>query len=371
MFVILTALAFLVVLLPQIPPKHPTIIVIQADDLNRRVYHNTQLPALLEPRGVVFERHYATQALCCPSRATFLRGQYSHNTGVTDNDGRPFAAIHHDTLATRLQDAGWTTAILGKYLNLVDDPAPGWTIFEGTGSARVPQARADYLRERVTDLLTEPQYAPLFLYINPGEPHTNVEIAERYRNAPVPEGCESECKRMTRRTYAVVDLVQTVLALRPDATIIFTSDNGYLLGEHGETGKSKPWDASARVPTVVVHPGATPTRISALTANTDWVPTILDLANLPIPAYVDGRSLAPYLRNTTPVTERSRLYLGNRHQVDAIVTANRLFVQWPDYRELWDAPLERRLITDENLRSYRDALAALTDCAAESCRANE
>ena len=85
-------------------------------------------------QGAKFKRFYVTDPLCCPSRATFLTGQYAHNTGVISNGGpNALAALQEsDTLGVWLQQAGYRTAFVGKYLNDygLDDPErvpPGWT----------------------------------------------------------------------------------------------------------------------------------------------------------------------------------------------------------------------------------------------------
>src|SRR3546814_10150995 len=87
----------------------------------------------------------ALPIFCCPSRATLLRGQYSHNHRIQGN-GLPtggalkFRALGHDksTIATWLQAAGYRTGLIGKYMNEYD-PAegyvpPGWDEWYGTGN---------------------------------------------------------------------------------------------------------------------------------------------------------------------------------------------------------------------------------------------
>jgi arylsulfatase A-like enzyme len=90
---------------------------------------------LLADRGATFANSFASFPLCCPSRATFLTGQYAHNHGVLSNhppEGGYPALDHSNTLPVWLQRAGYATAHVGKYLNgYGDDNAteipPGWT----------------------------------------------------------------------------------------------------------------------------------------------------------------------------------------------------------------------------------------------------
>ena len=80
--------------------------------------------ALLEDQGTAFENFFISYPWCCPSRASILRGQYRHNTHVVGNEP-PWGGfetfrergLEEWTIATWLQDAGYRTAMLGKYFN--------------------------------------------------------------------------------------------------------------------------------------------------------------------------------------------------------------------------------------------------------------
>ena len=64
----------------------PNVLVIETDDQTRgsmRVMHNVK--ALIGNKGARFKNSFVNYSLCCPSRATFLTGQYAHNHGVVDN----------------------------------------------------------------------------------------------------------------------------------------------------------------------------------------------------------------------------------------------------------------------------------------------
>jgi arylsulfatase A-like enzyme len=122
------------------PADRPNIIFILTDDLDARsIEAMPKLKAMLIDRGVTFANFFVSYALCCPSRASILRGQYAHNTGVLGN--RPPAGgfeTFHDlgreasTVATWLKAAGYRTGYFGKYLNgypLSVEPTyvpPGW-----------------------------------------------------------------------------------------------------------------------------------------------------------------------------------------------------------------------------------------------------
>ena len=87
----------------------------------------------LAARGVTFENAFATFPLCCPSRATFLTGQYAHNHGVMSNEwaeGGGYRAFDDTgSLPIALRRAGYRTGLVGKYLNEYDGPEipAGWS----------------------------------------------------------------------------------------------------------------------------------------------------------------------------------------------------------------------------------------------------
>ncbi|MGZ4689927.1 MAG: sulfatase family protein [Acidimicrobiia bacterium] len=118
----------------------PNILFVLTDDLD--LGELAQMPILqskLVQQGVTFSNNFVSVSLCCPSRTTTLRGQYSHNTGVLTNGGANggFATAHalgveNSTVATWLHDDGYQTGLFGKYLNGYPNTAgdtyvpPGW-----------------------------------------------------------------------------------------------------------------------------------------------------------------------------------------------------------------------------------------------------
>lgn len=82
--------------------------------------------------------------------------------------------------------------------------------------------------------------------------------------------------------------------LMDNTMIVFGSDNGYLLGDYGLEGKWFGYEASIRVPLVIVPPGGMKAKnISETVLNVDWAPTFLSAAGLPVPSSMEGRSLLP------------------------------------------------------------------------------
>src|SRR5215212_1432958 len=105
--------------------QRPNILFILTDDMRASDLNympNTQ--DLLADQGVKFTNAVVTRSLCCPSRATILRGQYAHNHNVWTNVAPAGSfwkfydqGLENSTIATWLDDAGYNTILLGKYLN--------------------------------------------------------------------------------------------------------------------------------------------------------------------------------------------------------------------------------------------------------------
>jgi arylsulfatase A-like enzyme len=115
-------------------------VILSDDQEAETIRYMPNLNALIVDQGTTLENFLISMPLCCPSRATFLRGQYGHSTEIMGNDlpygGFPrFDALGEEssTVATWLQEAGYRTMLAGKYLNafpqeddLMHIP-PGWT----------------------------------------------------------------------------------------------------------------------------------------------------------------------------------------------------------------------------------------------------
>jgi arylsulfatase A-like enzyme len=118
----------------------PNVIVLETDDqtlAEMEVLPNVK--RLIGDEGVTFDNNFDSFSLCCPSRASFLTGQYSHNNGVRGNappDGGFEKLDSSNTLAVWLQRGGYYTVHLGKYLNGYGRNNPtlipaGWSEWHG------------------------------------------------------------------------------------------------------------------------------------------------------------------------------------------------------------------------------------------------
>ena len=90
--------------------------------------------------------------------------------------------------------------------------------------------------------------------------------------------------------------------------IIYTSDQGFFLGEHGWFDKRFMYEESFRTPLLMRLPGGKKGDIPQLVQNIDYAPTFLELAGVPIPADIQGESLLPLLKGERPENWRNSLY---------------------------------------------------------------
>ena len=186
-------------------PARPNIVVIQTDDQTvASMQFMEQAQELLSDRGATFRNHYVNWPVCCPSRATLLTGQYSHNHGVLGNNppaGGFQAFDNANTTAVWLQSRGYVTAHVGKFLNGYGnavagaaDPIPeGWdewytsdgnvqAVYEYpqnengtyvTYGSEVEDFKQDVFTQQAVDLITEHVGAgdPLYLQLDYTAPH--------------------------------------------------------------------------------------------------------------------------------------------------------------------------------------------------------
>jgi N-acetylglucosamine-6-sulfatase len=214
-----------------IPRLQPNLLFVLTDD--QRLDQMIVMPRTIKNFNVEFTNAFVATPLCCPARATFLTGEYPHNTGVWTNYDYPkFQAREADSLGPWLKSRGYFTGFVGRYLNKykVTDPLPpGWDEFygrmhhengrligdgyseaaflehfkEGLGSltriVRYPNRErksfyaTDYFAEKAIDFLDHAESLsynslnrPWALVIWPNAPHLPLIPAERHRDAPVP-----------------------------------------------------------------------------------------------------------------------------------------------------------------------------------------
>jgi arylsulfatase A-like enzyme len=158
--------------------------------------------------------------------------------------------------------------------------------------------------------------------------------------------------------------------LSKDTVVIYSSDQGFFLGDHGLYDKRFMYEESIRMPFLVRWPGVIKpgTEASALAINCDFAPTFMDLAGLPAPADMQGRSLLPLFKSQHPADWRSSWYYryyhdpgdhNTRAHYGLRTTTHKLIYYWKkDQWELFDLakdPHELRNIYNDPAQKDRIA----------------
>ena len=332
---------------PAAEPDRPNLLVIMTDDqrADGTLAVMPQTRRKIGRQGTTYLEAHATTPKCCPSRASFFTGLYAHNHGVINN-GSAGVLDHTTTIQRTLRREGYRTAIFGKFLNgwpvEVNPPFfDEWAVSNGNygksfwnmnGRVRTkrrysPDLVADKAVRFVRQSSRRNDERPWLAWVTPYAPHLPSTPAERYANAPLPafpltpamqetdvsdkpefldrtRGTERQTRLVTvrdngrRALMAVDEMVGRLMAeLREqgeaeNTLVVFTSDNGFMLGEHGGVvGKDLPYPAATRVPLLVRWPGHVPARrtTTKLVANIDVTATLADAAGVEHPT--DGQSL--------------------------------------------------------------------------------
>lgn len=311
---------------PSAAARRPDVLLIVTDDQRPETLPWMRMvQRRIVDRGRLFRNGMVPTSLCCPSRASILTGLFAHSTqvwsngksaGIPDTGGwRAFdaAGMEERTLAVRLQDAGYRTALVGKYLNGYDGSPegyvpPGWSAWhafatrngryydyvlrhtDGSLTTHGHEERdysTDVLRRFATrEIRSAPRRRPLFLMFTPFGVHGEIPVAAPRHvgsatvgayEAPnlneadvldkpawIEELPTTSTLQLTRHRRGVQEALRSVdeavgallgaLQRHRDlknTLIIFTSDNGDLWGEHRLRGKYMPYDAATRVPLAI------------------------------------------------------------------------------------------------------------------------
>ena len=360
--------------------KRYNIIFILLDDqrydalgfLKSQPFISTPNMDAIAANGAYLPNAYVTTALCSPSRASILTGQYAHRHRVVDNDSPVPPGLTF--FPQYLQKAGYETAFIGKWHmgGASDDPRPGfdrWVSFRGQGhylphadglnvdGKKVPQKGyiTDELNAYATDWIEKRTTGkPFMLYLSHKAVHAEFIPADRHRgssdkarfippstmdpagvkDAPTwvrnqrnswhgvdfPYHSELDIAEYYRR-YAetllavdegigkIVDLLKK-RGLAENTLIAVMGDNGFAFGEHGLIDKRTAYEESMRVPLVMQLPSVIKpaSRVENVVANIDLAPTFLELAGLRTPANMDGKSYLPLLKGEKIEWRNSLLY---------------------------------------------------------------
>ncbi|GAB2856515.1 sulfatase-like hydrolase/transferase [Actinocorallia aurea] len=350
--------------------KKPNILVIVADDLGAADLSCYGAPHIKTPNldrlaaeGVRFTQAYSGSATCSPTRFSLYTGRYPGRLegGLAEPIADESVGLppEHPTLASLLRDAGYSTALIGKwhaghlpeygptksgweeffgnfggaldYFSKID-ASGAYDLYEGDATYQDLRYYTDVLTERAVEYVERDHRKPWLLNLNFTSPHWPWEteddkdvsdrITEQVRSGAKPGflallhqdgGSVDTYARMVESLDRAVGKVLRALAragAEKDTIVLFTSDNGgerfsYQWPLTGE--KASLNEGGIRVPNLLRWPAAIKGRqYSAVPVITpDWTATLLELAGATLdPAYpLDGRSLAGYLTRGSEAPE--------------------------------------------------------------------
>ena len=326
-------------------PAPPNIVFILADDLGvndlavyGRTEHRTPNLDRLAAEGMRFTAAYVASPICSPSRAAIMTGRSPARLHLTTFlPGRPdtpaqrllhpvmrqYLPLEERTLAESLRGAGYATAMIGKWHLGGAGFLPtdqGFDVYHPgqatTKPSDVEGGKGEYdLTAAAERFIDANRGRPFFLYLAHNHPHITFQSAK-------PALIEANLGAFEPAYAATVqtldDSIGRLLAhldaagLRERTIVIFTSDNGGLHMPEGphprvthnapfRAGKGYLYEGGLRVPLIVRGPGLGARRVvDAPVVNTDWVPTLLQLAGAPAGEALDGASQATLLRTGRP-----------------------------------------------------------------------
>ncbi len=378
----------------------------------------------LAARGTRFANMFVTTAICVCSRASVFSGLYTRSHGIEAFAQQFTPAQFENTYPAVLRRAGYRTGFVGKYgLDKAPLPENGfdyWRGFAGQGQTFPQGEKGPHMLSVMTDQAREflsgckPGGQPFLLSVNYKHPHADdndprqfvpdPRDAGLYRDVtiPVPKTADVAYNRQLplsvqrsegRRRWAVrfstpelyqesvknyyrlctgidrsVGEVMQALAangLADDTVVIYASDNGFYLGEHGLADKWFMHEESIRVPLIVFDPrpgGARGVTSQNIALNIDIAPTMFDLAGVKDAPPMQGRSVAPLLHGKAPADWRREFFYEHRFRyngwipaTEGIRTENWKYTAYideqPEFEELFDLGSDR--LEERNLA--RDA----------------
>ncbi len=404
----------------------------------------------LAQRGTIFNNAFVTTAICCSNRACILTGQHMVRHGIQDFVEPLSAEAFEQTYAALLRRSGYRTGYLGKYavgnpgkgspeLSLPVDKFDCWYGFPQSINFRQEiDGRPRFLTEVMTEkaikfLETSSTVKPFCLTVAFKEPHGpfnyfDPNVPNPYENTELPTsptftvedfeaqpefirkslGADGSRKRLeqpvaaqkdlrtvyrtiTRADQAVGEILDALERLKLDdnTVVIFTSDHGSLLGDHGLNGKWLMYENSIRVPMIIYDPRIDPKvangRRDDMVLSIDLAPTMLALAGVEIPPAMQGKNMMPLVKQE-PVDWRTQFYYQHTYQTnpprspipntEGIRTEDWKFVRYPDtvpvYEQLFDLthdPLERNNLASDALYAKRlEELRKQCDAASDALR---
>jgi arylsulfatase A-like enzyme len=330
--------------------RYDAMSVVQKEQGDQARFPWFQTPNMdrLAADGVRFRNAFVVNSLCSPSRACFLSGRYSHANGIWNN--RTPLSDKLPTHASLLRAAGYSTGYVGKWHMGTQADRPGfdwYASFTGQSTHFDAPFLVNGKTERSGDWTDDRSAAyairfleserardkPFLLVVGFKAPHGPTQPPKRLENAfadqtarrvpnlGLPPGFNTDLGQKKEvadrvpvnlnyfRCIAGVDenvgkILDTLdrLKLADNTIVVYSSDNGFYLGEHTLADKRSGYDESLRIPLLVRFPksGIKGKTCDEMVLNIDLAPTFLDLAGVAIPKEMHGQSWRPLLANPQP-----------------------------------------------------------------------
>ena len=330
----------------------PNIIIIavdtlRADHLGCYGYARPTSPNIdaLARTSVRFERAFAAAIPTMPSFTAMLTGVHPYRSGVVSHIGTHPLASHYRTLPQLAQAAGYTTVGLDNLVTQGDGRgthfARGYDHYVGF-TYRPFSDQSRWLTDRAIELAGANAADPLLLFIHYWDPHTPYGPLPPYDTLHYTPGSGAyDLRDVIARSpeYYAGFLADMKLKIPDDYAYVVAQYDGeisqvdaqigrlldglratgvldhsivVLVGDHGEAFGEGDfhfdhhglYDAVTRVPLLIDAPGIAPRAVASLASSDDLLPTIAELAGIPLPAYpLTGVSLVPTLADDTPARQ--------------------------------------------------------------------
>lgn len=387
----------------------------------------------LAAEGVRFRNSFVTNSLCSPSRSAFLTGKYNHLNGIANNHTELTDTTV--TYATELKKSGYKTGFFGKWhmgkqtgkrqgfdysasfigqgqyfdcplevngkqtatIGWVDDVTTDYALqfirqnnaapfalalaFKSGHGPFQPATRhaKDYSDVLLTKPATEQNLPPYLGKIDVGRPNQNNQQNNNKLSNSWTENNDDRVRNYFRCLAGVDENVGRVLnlldslKLTENTIVIFTSDNGFFLGEHGVGDKRAAYEESIRTPLLVRYPKLIPKGKTEdkLVLNLDIAPTILDAAGVKAPKSFQGQSLIALETGKAKDWRKSFLYeyfYENNFAlptIEAVRTETAKLIKYPGQEE-WNEVYDLTKDPNESNNLYNTAAGAALKKSLES-----
>ena len=295
-----------------VPLKRPNILYVHSHDTGRYVQpygYAVETPNMqrLAEEGVLFRQAFCAAPTCSPSRSSLLTGQHAHSSGMLGLAHRGWRLNDYGQhIVHTLRAAGYHTALAGIQHEARDAAEIGYhQVLERSGrAAKTAPAAVEFLRHAPDQ--------PFFLSVGFWETHRDFPVVEetaaRYVRPPAPLPDTPDIRRdmaafarQARALDAGIGSVLDALAaagLAEETLVICTTDHG--LAFPGM--KCNLTDHGIGVLLIMRGPGGFSGGrvVDAMVSQVDLFPTICDLLEIERPAWLQGRSLLPLIRDETP-----------------------------------------------------------------------